>query len=677
MIFWLNVSLFAIVFVLVERAAGQNPGDTPPSSFPHVYPGKPNGPLSAAWQKYYEVTAPLPNVTFPLPRSFAGNIPVNRPGHPNDTLFFWGFEKKNGSLTVQSSTDPWLIWLQGGPGSSSMAGLVLENGPLRIQADVSMAGNKYSWNNLVDSFWIDQPVGTGFSTADSQGYVLDDDQMADDFLQFLSNLVKVFPSLATRPLYLTGESYAGRWIPYITKALFATNKPPVQLKKIAIGDGTMASWNVFAELPTVSVLETYPQLINYDPQVFKYFEQQERLCGYNVNLTYPQTGGKFASIFLPSAVDPNSPFFFTGPPQAQAQSRTSLSLQKKTYAKYLNSAASTKVKRAVTKREIERERRHNEWKRSLALRPNGTLDTWYGCNLWEEMWDYAVNYTFPWTGGPDTENPYDIPDALNPEPANDTGISLDPTFFNDPRTRTAIHAPTSMNWTEGIWYPFGNTYSNIPPSADPMVFMDALAANASAHGVGIVFYSGNDDSLIPHRGTEVTIQNMTFGGIQGFTKKPSTAWTDDSGTFAGIIHQERGLAYALLQGASHLLPNKKPAASFYLLREFILGNNKAGTVQASGTVVGGENKALAADIMPGQSGIVMGSGNQRTTTYWPSATVAAWNSFLAKETSGVGASKNTESALSSGTRRIVSVSRVVILAVVASPILSLHLFFHS
>jgi hypothetical protein len=45
------------------------------------------------------VKDPLPNVTFPLERSFAGNLPVNRPYHPNDTLFFWGFEKTNGSLT--------------------------------------------------------------------------------------------------------------------------------------------------------------------------------------------------------------------------------------------------------------------------------------------------------------------------------------------------------------------------------------------------------------------------------------------------------------------------------------------------------------------------------------------------------------------------------------------------
>ena len=61
------------------------------------------------------------------------------------------------------------------------------------------------------------------------------------------------------------------------------------------------------------------------------------------------------------------------------------------------------------------------------------------------------------------------------------------------------------------------------------------------------------------------IQNTTWGGIQGFSRKPSTPWFDDSGNFAGIVHQERNLTFALFKGASHLVPQKVPAAAFVLL----------------------------------------------------------------------------------------------------------------
>ena len=65
----------------------------------------------------FHVENSLPNVTFPLTRSFAGNIPVKRQGHPNNTLFFWAFEKDQGSLTREAKDDdnePWMIWLNGG-----------------------------------------------------------------------------------------------------------------------------------------------------------------------------------------------------------------------------------------------------------------------------------------------------------------------------------------------------------------------------------------------------------------------------------------------------------------------------------------------------------------------------------------------------------------------------------
>ena len=108
--------------------------------------------------------------------------------------------------------------------------------------------------------------------------------------------------------------------------------------------------------------------------------------------------------------------------------------------------------------------------------------------------------------------------------------------------------------------------------------MDDLAANATKNNVGVVIYSGNDDTLVSHWGSEgkytdlcvvhsstnvplvllVVIQNTTFGGIQGFSKKPSTVWTNDRGEFAGIVHQERNWTYVLFNEAGHLVPENQP-----------------------------------------------------------------------------------------------------------------------
>ena len=62
------------------------------------------------------MTERLTNVTFDLGRNWAGNIPVNRPDHPNNTLFFWAFEKENGSLTAaagERNDEPWGIYTNG------------------------------------------------------------------------------------------------------------------------------------------------------------------------------------------------------------------------------------------------------------------------------------------------------------------------------------------------------------------------------------------------------------------------------------------------------------------------------------------------------------------------------------------------------------------------------------
>ncbi|KAK7025021.1 carboxypeptidase [Favolaschia claudopus] len=593
--------------------------DSLPSSFPHAYPGKPTGDYSPVWQQYFKVTSPLPNITFSLPQGYAGNIDVQRTGHPNNTLFFWALEKTPGSLTASKSSDPWGIWLNGGPGSSSMVGFFLENGPIRIASDGAISQNKDSWDKAADYFWIDSPVGTGFSTADAAGYIADEDQMAADFMGFLANLVKVFPTLATRPLHLTGESYAGVYIPYIMKAYFSMAKPPVKIAKIAIGDGSIAEDEVFELLPTVSILETFPQLIGYDPEVYNYFKEQEHLCGFDVNLTYPQNG-IIPTIGFTNARDRDVPF-----------------LQKTKYAKRgLVSEISERYAQleASDRHSIGRQRE----KRDLSLRANGTLDPWYGCALLPEFIDYALNYSAPWNITGEDFNVYDITDPFG-------SPSLSPAYLNDPRVVAALHAPTSKSWAQSFEFVFGDLEND--PSPVPMNFLTEFATNATAHNISVILYSGNDDALIAHRGTEVTIQNTTFGGIQGFTRKPSTPWNDDSGKPAGIVHQERGWTYVLFNNTGHLIPAKTPAAALTFVREFVFGNNPTGSVvktpSGQAMVVGGENAALVGDVVPGANGIVYNVGTATSTFVYPAETIAAWNTFIRGSTAAKNAPKPNDS----------------------------------
>ena len=71
--------------------------------------------------------------------------------------FYWLFESR-----ATPSTDPLIMWLNGGPGCSSQLGLLTENGPCTVSEDgLSTINNPHSWNNNANVMWIDQPAHVG------------------------------------------------------------------------------------------------------------------------------------------------------------------------------------------------------------------------------------------------------------------------------------------------------------------------------------------------------------------------------------------------------------------------------------------------------------------------------------------------------------------------------------
>ncbi|CAF0713190.1 unnamed protein product [Adineta steineri] len=162
-------------------------------------------------------------------RMHAGLLPVNPQHH--GSLFFWHFEKKYSSDKLRT-----VIWLNGGPGCSSLIGAWMEIGPFRFQNKNTMIENDGSWHLYTNLLFIEQPVGTGFSTIGTDSYIHELDEMTNQFLGFLDQYIKIFPELLENDIYLAGESYAGQYIPYIAKAILE-QRSTLKLRGLLIGNG--------------------------------------------------------------------------------------------------------------------------------------------------------------------------------------------------------------------------------------------------------------------------------------------------------------------------------------------------------------------------------------------------------------------------------------------------------
>jgi len=168
--------------------------------------------------------------------SHSGYFTVN-PSH-NSNIFFWYVPAQNHT----AAEVPLLLWLQGGPGASSLFGLFQENGPYVIgKNDVTQ--REFAWSTEYNMLYIDQPVGTGYSfTGNDEGYAKNEDDVASDIYEALRQFFVVFPHLRQCDFYVTGESYAGKYAPAIADKIDRMNggagiEPRIALKGIAIGDG--------------------------------------------------------------------------------------------------------------------------------------------------------------------------------------------------------------------------------------------------------------------------------------------------------------------------------------------------------------------------------------------------------------------------------------------------------
>lgn len=146
-------------------------------------------------------------------------------------LHYWFIESAS-----NPSSDPLVLWMNGGPGCSSILGLLTEHGPFRIAKDGSgVTYNPYSWNDKANMLYLEAPAGVGYSYSDDKNYTTDDDQVAMNNYLALKDFFSKFQEFAKNDFYVTGESYGGIYVPTLSVRVLADKS--INFKGMAIGNG--------------------------------------------------------------------------------------------------------------------------------------------------------------------------------------------------------------------------------------------------------------------------------------------------------------------------------------------------------------------------------------------------------------------------------------------------------
>lgn len=182
-----------------------------------------------------------------------------------------------------------MIWFNGGPGCSSLLGFIQENGPFVINDnEYKITKNDYPWNLKANVLYIESPAGVGYSYAKGpQDRIFDDELSSHDNLTALQAFYKKFPEYKQNELFVTGESYAGIYVPYLAHRIVEFNKDAqdkINLKGILVGNGA-TDWD-FDTTPSYLPMAYWHNLM--DKSLYDRFVDNQ--CFFSFRDVIPEKG---------------------------------------------------------------------------------------------------------------------------------------------------------------------------------------------------------------------------------------------------------------------------------------------------------------------------------------------------------------------------------------------------
>lgn len=175
-----------------------------------------------------------------------------------------------------------------------MSALLEENGPFTwLPGTYKPQLNPWSWHHLSNVIWVDQPVGTGYDIGTPTYH--NETQVADQFRGFWKNFVDTF-DLHGYEVYITGESYAGLYCPYVAGGMVDQHDTDYfNISGMLVYDGVL-DWlrGPMGDIVSVPFIDHWAGLFPFNESFSESIHERYDSCGYRAYLdkflTYPPPG---------------------------------------------------------------------------------------------------------------------------------------------------------------------------------------------------------------------------------------------------------------------------------------------------------------------------------------------------------------------------------------------------
>ena len=385
-----------------------------------------------------------------------------------------------------------------------------EQGPFRVNKDMSLSYNPYSWNTIANMVFIEAPCGVGFSYSDnSDDYKTDDATTASDNYKLVQAFMNRFPQYRSNDLYITSESYGGHYMPTLAKQIVDQQAlgtdPKLNFKGFAVGN---PATTFFSAIP--AGLYTYwgHQIISKP-----LWDRFEADCGQDVHRkNFTMCESYFLAMY--AQVGDLNPYALDYPVCVDSS-------------------------------------------RSLS-RAGRSQRTWFLNNALHGL---KNEYGFSDSTIQTIRNTLKLEPVDGYEPCADDYMT---SYLNLPNVKAAIHVKSDINWVDcsrSLRYDQKDGAKSMTPNYKYLI--------DGKFGLNILVYSGDDDDVCATVGTQSWIWDLGYK-IDGKMWQPYTV----SGQTAGYLTKwtNTGLAFATVRGAGHEVPTYKPDIALYLFDQYLQGN---------------------------------------------------------------------------------------------------------